>query len=78
MKNVSDKRIDPRLRATTPARVCAPRKRFATLGQARAVSASIASKSGEHRLPESCHWCNGWHLAEADPRSSVPANGGVK
>lgn len=55
---------------TKTVRVCHQRKRFETIEQAKAVSASISRTKGQYRLPEPCHWCNGYHLAAPDTRHS--------
>lgn len=47
---------------------CQPRRRFTTQDAARHACQVIAARSKEHRIPEACSKCNGWHLARGNGR----------
>ncbi len=42
---------------------CHPRRRFATRDTATVAGHHIAAKTGQHRVPEPCAQCRGWHLS---------------
>lgn len=44
---------------------CKLRRRFESKKNAQAAALRISINQGKQRLPESCRFCNGWHLSDA-------------
>ena len=52
------------MKVTNDDHQCKLRRRFDTKQNAQAAAHRISVVYGKHRLPESCRYCNGWHLSD--------------